>query len=60
MDKRKPQVVEPEDFDPDAPSPATERLPGQPADVPTYPGDEDDSDDERDDENEAVPDDAEE
>ncbi|RUO99276.1 hypothetical protein [Hyphomicrobium sp.] len=57
MDKRKTQVIEPEEFDPEAPSPVPERLPGRPQDVPAYPGDEDDSDDERDDENVAVPED---
>ena len=57
MDKRKRQIVEPEEFDPDAPSPAPEPLPGEPEPVPSYPGDDDDSDDEREDENEAVPDD---
>lgn len=56
MDKRKQQVVEPEEFDPDEPSPVPAQLPGMPVDTPTYPGDEDDSDDEREDENEAVPD----
>lgn len=55
MDRRKPQVVEPEEFDPDAPSPVPAQLPGHPAEAPSYPGDEDDSDDEREDENEAVP-----
>ncbi len=60
MDKRKSQVVEPEEFDPNAPSPLPDQLPGEPADVPSYPGDDDDSDDEREDENEAVPDDDEE
>ncbi len=57
MEKRKSQVVEPEKFDPDAPSPVPAQMPGVPLDVPSYPGDEDDSDDEREDENEAVPDD---
>jgi hypothetical protein len=57
MDKRKSQVVEPEEFDPDAASPVPVQMPGQPMDAPAYPGDEDDSDDEREDENEAVPDD---
>jgi len=60
MGKRKSQVVEPEEFDPDAPSPETVQMPGHPADVPSYPGDDDDSDDERDDENTAVPDDEDE
>ncbi len=59
MDKRKPQIVEPEEFDPDAPSPVPGQLPGRPEDVPSYPGDDDDSDDEREDENEAVPEDEE-
>jgi hypothetical protein len=57
MDKRKSEIVEPETFDPDAPSPIPADMPGEPLDVPSYPGDDDDSDDERDDENEAVPDD---
>jgi hypothetical protein len=56
MDKRKPNVVEPEDFDPDTPSPVPGQLPGEPLDTPSYPGDDDDSDDEREDENQAVPD----
>ncbi len=56
MDKRKSQIVEPEDFDPDTPAPVPAQLPGEPVDAPTYPGDDDDSDDEREDENEAVPD----
>lgn len=57
MEKRKSQVVEPEEFDSDEPSPVPVQMPGEPLDVPSYPGDEDDSDDEREDENEAVPDD---
>ncbi|MFA5958075.1 hypothetical protein [Hyphomicrobium sp.] len=56
MDRRKSQVVEPEEFDPDALTPIPEQEPGEPEEVPTYPGDDDDSDDEREDENEAVPD----
>lgn len=56
MGKRKAQVVEPEAFDPDEPSPVLVPLPGRPESVPSYPGDDDDSDDEREDENEAVPD----
>lgn len=60
MEKRKSQVVEPEEFDPDEPSPVPAQMPGQPLDVPSYPGDEDDSDDETEDENEAVPDDGDE
>jgi hypothetical protein len=61
MEKRKGDgsVVEPENFDPEAPSPTTVQMPGEARPVPTYPGDEDDSDDERDDENEAVPEDDE-
>ncbi len=55
MDRRKTQIVEPEEFDPDAPSPVPGQLPGEPEPVPSYPGDDDDSDDEREDENEAVP-----
>ena len=57
MAGRKSQVIEPEEFDPDAPSPVPVQMPGQPAETPSYPGDDDDSDDERNDENEAVPDD---
>ncbi len=56
MGKRKAQVVEPEAFDPDARSPVAAPLPGMPQTAPSYPGDADDSDDEREDENEAVPD----
>ncbi|MBY0559536.1 hypothetical protein [Hyphomicrobium sp.] len=56
MGKRKAQIVEPEAFDPDELSPVRVPLPGKPQSVPSYPGDEDDSDDEREDENEAVPD----
>ncbi|CCB65692.1 MULTISPECIES: hypothetical protein [unclassified Hyphomicrobium] len=56
MDKRKQQVVEPEEFDPDEPSPVPVQMPGEPLEAPSYPGDDDDSDDEREDENEAVPD----
>lgn len=56
MGKRKAQIVEPEAFDPDEPSPVRAPLPGSPESVPSYPGDDDDSDDEREDENEAVPD----
>jgi hypothetical protein len=59
MERRKPQVVEPEEFDPETPSPTPAQMPGRPQDVPLYPGDEDDSDDETDDENVAVPDDDE-
>jgi hypothetical protein len=61
MDKRKDDVavVEPEAFDPEAPSPTIAPMPGEARPVPIYPGDEDDSDDEREDENEAVPDDDE-
>lgn len=55
MGRRKSQVVEPEQFDPDEPSPVPAQTPGRPIDVPAYPGDDDDSDDERQDENEAVP-----
>lgn len=56
MGKRKGQIVEPEAFDPDEPSPIAVPTPGTPESVPSYPGDDDDSDDERDDENAAVPD----
>ena len=56
MGKRKAQVVEPEAFDPDEPSPVAVQPPGTPESSPSYPGDEDDSDDEQEDENVAVPD----
>lgn len=58
MGKRKAQIVEPEAFDPDERSPVVAPLPGMPQAAPSYPGDADDSDDEREDENEAVPDGA--
>lgn len=54
MVKRKPKVVDPEAFDPDVPSEKPVVLPGKPDTKPAPPGDEDDSDDERVDENEAV------
>ena len=53
MDKRKEQVVEPEAFDPDAPSEKQVILPGSPVTAPPIPGDDDDSDDEKPDENQA-------
>jgi hypothetical protein len=56
MDKRKAQTVEPEAIDPDEPSPVRAPLPGRPESAPEYPGHDDDSDDEPEDENEAVPD----
>ena len=56
MGKRKAQIVEPESFDPEEPSPVAVPAPGTPEDAPSYPGDDDDSDDEREDENVAVPD----
>ncbi|HET6390684.1 hypothetical protein [Hyphomicrobium sp.] len=56
MGKRKAQIVEPESFDPDAPSPVSGPLPGTPEEAPSYPGDNDDADDETENENEAVPD----
>jgi hypothetical protein len=56
MEKRKSQVVEPEEFDADEPSPVPAQSPSEPVEAPSYPGDDDDSDDEREDENEAVPD----
>jgi hypothetical protein len=56
MEKRKSQVVDPEEFDPETSSPVPTQMPGRPHDAPSYPGDDDDSDDERDDENVAAPD----
>jgi len=58
MGRRKAQIVEPEAFDSDERSPVAAPLPSMPQPTPSYPGDEDDSDDEREDENEAVPDGA--
>ncbi|HVJ78409.1 MAG TPA: hypothetical protein VM620_11300 [Hyphomicrobium sp.] len=56
VDKRKEQVVEPEVFDPDAPSGEQVILPGTPVTSPPVPGDDDDSDDEKPGENQAAED----
>ena len=54
MDKRKKEVIDPEDFDADVPADEQVILPGKPVTSPPVPGDDDDADDELEDENEAV------
>ncbi len=54
MEKRKSQIVEPEEFDPNVPTPDPEEVPETPELPPVIPGNDDDSDDETDAENEAV------
>jgi hypothetical protein len=58
MSKSKSTTVEPESFDPEVPGQLPditdpENLPGEPISVPLIPGNDDDSDDEKSDENEA-------
>jgi hypothetical protein len=54
MDKRKKEVIDPEDFDADVPADEQVILPGKPVTSPPVPGEDDDADDELEDENEAV------
>jgi hypothetical protein len=54
MDKRKKEVVDPEDFDAAVPAEEQVILPGKPVRSPPIPGEDDDADDELEDENEAV------
>jgi hypothetical protein len=54
MDKRKKEVIDPEDFDADVPANEQVILPGKPVTSPPVPGEDDDADDELEDENEAV------